>query len=234
MKSAIPIFVAIVATYISPAIFAQTSDASTDANDATARVVEAAESASASSPPETAVPAPEPRMESIQTTMVLKVINADTARNAIRESATTLGGYATHLNDTSITLKIPPAKMAEAMVLFSKQGIVIQKTIERQDLTLEIAQLEGKLTSQQEILAKLRGFFDKADFAATLDIERSMARLVDEMEWVKGRLRYLKEQSRWSLLVIHFSFHERDKVLYVASPFEWLNGANLDTFLEEF
>jgi hypothetical protein len=234
VKSAIPIFVAIVAIFISPAILAQTSNAATDVNDAAARVVDATESESATPAPGSTASTPESRMESVQTTMVLKVINADIARNTIRESATALGGYATHLNDSSITLKIPPAKMAEAMALFSKQGIVIQKTIERQDLTLEIAQLEGKLISQQEILAKLRGFFNKADFAATLDIERSMARLVAEIESVKGRLRYLKEQSRWSLLVIHFSFHERDRVLYVASPFEWLNGANLDTFLEEF
>jgi hypothetical protein len=234
VKFAIPIFVAIVAIFISPIILAQTSNASTDDKDTAARVVEATESESATSVPGPVAPTPEARLESVQTTMVLKVIYADTARNAIRESTTTLGGYATHLNDTSITLKIPPAKMTEAIALFSKQGIVIQKTIERQDLTLEIAQLEGKLISQQEILAKLRGFFDKADFAATLDIERSMARLVDEIESVKGRLRYLKEQSRWSLLVIHFSFHERDRVLYVESPFEWLNDANLNTFLEEF
>ncbi|MBN2714759.1 MAG: DUF4349 domain-containing protein [Deltaproteobacteria bacterium] len=174
------------------------------------------------------------RLESIKTTMVLKVINPDDARNAIKKMAAEMGGYATHLNDSSITLKIPPAKMADALVDFARQGIVVEKTIVRQDLTLEIAQLEGKLSSQKEILTKLREFFDDSDFAATLDIERSMSGLVREIESVKGRLRFLKEQSQWAVVQIFFKFRERERVLYVASPFDWLNSANLNAFLEEF
>jgi hypothetical protein len=234
VKFVMYVIIAFVVTLISPVITAQDAKTPAEPVDSPPPDIRAPESEGVDA---NAVPEDsnrEQRLESVQTTMVLKVINADTARNHIKKSATSLGGYATHLNDTSITLKIPPNKLTEAIALFAAQGIVIQKTIERQDLTMEIAQLEGKLTSQMEILTKLRGFFDGSDLAATLDIERSMARLVNEIESVKGRLRYLKEQARWSLLVIHFNFHERDKVLYVASPFEWLNSANLESFLEEF
>ena len=174
------------------------------------------------------------RLESIKTMLVIKVINPDDTRTAIKKLAVEMGGYATHLNDTSITLKLPPKKMSDAIDAFSKQGIVVEKSIERQDLTLEIAQLEGKLNSQMDILKKLRGFFDDSDFSDTLDIERSMARLVREIEGVKGRLRFLKEQSHWAVVQVFFRFRERERVMYVASPFEWLNGANLDAFLEEF
>ena len=176
----------------------------------------------------------ESRLESVHAQMVLKVINPDEARGTIKKVAQEMGGYATHLNDNAITLKIAQGKLADAINEFSKQGIVVTKTIKRKDLTLEIAQLEGKLMSQLEILKKLRGFFDDSDFAATLDIERSMSSLVNEIESVKGRLRYLKEQSKWAVIEVNFRFRERERVMYVASPFEWLNGANLDAFLEEF
>ncbi|MBN2529720.1 MAG: DUF4349 domain-containing protein [Deltaproteobacteria bacterium] len=174
------------------------------------------------------------RLTAVKSIMVVKVVNPDEARVSILNHAKKIGGYATHLNDSSITLKLPPEKLNSAIHTFAKEGIVIHKSIESEDLEMEIAQLEGRLTSQMEILKKLRSFFDDSDFAATLDIERSMGQLVNEIENVTGRLRYLREKAAWCVVEVHFRFRQREQVLYVASPFEWLNGANLDAFLEEF
>ncbi|MBN2341418.1 MAG: DUF4349 domain-containing protein [Deltaproteobacteria bacterium] len=194
------------------------------------------ETSETSTPAENSSPTEETdvRLTSIQSRMTLKVVNPDEAREQLKKIAASYGGYATRITDTNIVLKVPPTQITQAMEAFVKQGILVEKTIERKDLTLKIAQLEGKLTSQNEILAKLRSFFDDSDFTATLEIERSMSRLVYEIEQVKGELRYLYDQAEWAVVEVDFRFRERESVMYVSSPFEWLNSANLSTFLEEF
>ncbi len=131
-------------------------------------------------------------------------------------------------------LKLPPDRLTQAIEEFGALGIVIEKSISRTDVTRDVANLEGSLRSKMDILAKLRTFFDNTDLSSTLQIEQSMNQLVSEIESIKGALRLLRDQSGWAVVDISFQFRERDKVLYVSSPFDWLNTANLDRFLEEF
>ena len=59
----------------------------------------------------------------------------------------------------------------------------------------DFAQLAGRFRSKQEILQRLRGFIDDSNVQATLQIEKSMLRLVSELENVKGRLRVQRERA---------------------------------------
>jgi hypothetical protein len=120
------------------------------------------------------------------------------------------------------------------MSLFSKQGIVLEKTIDREDLTSRIVSLKARLKSKTDILTRLRSFFDNADFAATLKIEQTMNQLVNEIEQVKGELRVLENRSRWAVVKISFDFVRRDEPVSLSSPFKWLNTVGLERFIEEF
>jgi len=174
------------------------------------------------------------RMTGLISRMVLKVINPEDARTALTEKAKELGGFPILVTDDSIEFKIPPESLSVILAYAAEQGLVVEKSLEREDLTQEIAQLEGQLKSKRDILRKLRSFFDDSNVQATLRIEQTMTDLVNEMENVKGRLRVLNERSRWARVDVSFQFKQRDRIIYVNSPFEWLNTVNLDRFLEEF
>lgn len=166
--------------------------------------------------------------------MTLKVVNPEDARVALSEKVKELGGFPILVTDTSIEVKVPPGALSPMLAYAAEQGLVVEKSLERQDLTQEIAQLEGQLKSKRDILKKLRSFFDDSNVQATLRIEQTMTSLVNEMEEVKGRLRVLGERSTWARIDVSFQFKQRDRIIYVNSPFEWLNTVNLDRFLEEF
>ena len=166
--------------------------------------------------------------------MILKVVNPRDARVELEKLAEERGGHPILVTDSSISIKLPPAKLSEFIETASTHGLVVEKTLERADLTQEIAQLEGQLSSKQKVLARLRSFFDDSNVEATLRIEQNMTALVSEIESVKGRLRVLRDRSKWAVVEISFRFRERDKIIYVHSPFEWLNTVNLDEFLGEF
>jgi Domain of unknown function (DUF4349) len=174
------------------------------------------------------------RKTALVSTLVLKVINSVEARAALEDKATELGGFSTLITNSSLKLKVPPGQLPKILEFAAKQGVIIEKSLKRRDLTLDIAQLTGHLKSKGKILLRLRGFFDDSNVQATLRIEQTMTELVTEIELVKGRLRVLDEETKWALVEISFRFKQRDRIIYVHSPFEWLNTVNLDRFLEDF
>jgi hypothetical protein len=174
------------------------------------------------------------RQTALLAVMTLKVINPTEVRNKLEEKAAELGGFPVLITDDFLTLKVPPDKLSDMLQLAADEGLVIEKTLERQDLTESIAQLEGRLKSKLEILRRLRGFFDDSNVSATLRIEQTMTDLVAEIEDVKGQLRVARERARFAVVDISFQFKKRDRIIYVHSPFDWLNTVNLDRFLEDF
>lgn len=177
---------------------------------------------------------PTGRHTALVANLTLKVVNPKETRKALEQQTRELGGYPVFVTDQRLRLKLPPSHLSALLDAAGKQGLVIEKSLERADLTLEIAKLESQLTSKRSILAELRSFFDGSDVAATLQIEQSMTELVNELEAVKGQLRVLHDRSSWAVVEIAFQFKERQRTSDVTSPFEWLNSVTLPRFLSEF
>jgi hypothetical protein len=174
------------------------------------------------------------RQSAITATLVLKVSSPTDTVAELRQYIATLGGFPSLITNTELVLKLPPEHLSAALARIGKAGLVMQKSLTREDLSLDIAKLEGQLESKRAILAELRRFFDTSDVAATLAIEKNMTALVVELESVKGRLRVLRERAQWVVINVRFQFKPRDRITRVASPFEWLNTVDLDRFLTEF
>jgi len=183
---------------------------------------------------EAATPDAAGRRTSLESRLILKVINPDAARATLEKKIAELGGFPILVEDAALVLKVPPEKLSETIAFIAEQGLVLEKTLERADLTQEIARLEGQLKSKKEMLGRLRGFFDDSNTEATLRIEQTMTEIVAEIEQIKGQLRVAEERTRWAVVNISFQFRERDRLVYVSSPFDWLNSVGLDRFLEEF
>jgi len=110
----------------------------------------------------------------------------------------------------------------------------LDKKLERQDLGQAVAQLEGSISAKREILAKLQGFCDKADVETTVQTERKMTSLVEQLESLQGELRYLRDRARLAVVVFDFRSRRQGRLEYQRSSFDWINTANLNYFLEEF
>lgn len=179
--------------------------------------------------------AEEPRRQTAETaTMVLKIVHPTEVREALIAAAKTLGGFPTLVTNDTLHLKVPPEGLPDLLTTIADAGLVLDKSQARADLTARIAQLEGQLRSKAEILARLRTLIADSNVAATLKIEQSMTALVNELEQVKGQLRVELERVRYAVVQVSFSFQERDRMVYVRSPFRWLNGVDLDRFVQEF
>ena len=175
-----------------------------------------------------------PRQVSLTSQIVLKVIDPDKAQEELASSVRKLGGFPIFVDGYSFHCKVSADKLLPFLQALADHGTIVEKSQNREDLTLQIADWQGQLQSKRETLKRLRGFFDDSSVQATLDIERTMNGLVREIEHVRGELRVLQDRARWSTVTVSFRFRERDRHIYVESPFPWLNTTGLHPFLEEF
>lgn len=180
------------------------------------------------------LPAAPTRLVAVQATLMVKVVHPEEVRRAAIERARAVGGFATLVTDAELHLKVPPEELNATIDGLAASGLVLQKTLQRDDRTEHIAQLEAKLRSKTEILTRLRTFLDDSNVQATLQIERSMTQLVAEVESLRGELTVERSSVQHARVVARFDFHREGRITYVRSPFEWLNTVDLDRFLAEF
>ncbi len=181
-----------------------------------------------------ALPAQAERQTALTAKVVLKVVSPGTARVAIRKALDRLGAFPILVTDDLLTLKLPPDGLRKALRLIAQEGIVVEKTRARADLTRSITQMEAQLRSKAQIFDRLRALVDDSDVKATLQIERNMSSLLQEMEALQGRLRVERERARHAVIEVAFRFRKRDRVKYVRSPFDWLNSVDLGGFVGRF
>jgi hypothetical protein len=166
--------------------------------------------------------------------VLLKVVHPVEARKKIVGLIDSLGGFPSVVTDQKLIIRVPPEKFPGLIRDIGQYGVVVEKTMQREDITEKLAQLGGRLRSKQDILEKLRSFFDDSNVKATLQIEKNMTQLVIELEKVKGQLRLAIDKARFATIEVAFRFRRRDRIVYVNSPFQWLNSVDLDRFLAEF
>jgi|LSQX01.1.fsa_nt_gb hypothetical protein len=192
------------------------------------------------SPQADAPPAPQaapeaaPRHVSQAASLVLKVANATETRRALTDALAAFGGTPILLTDDSVVFRLPHAQLNEAIAHIETHGLALEKSLDREDLSLRIHTLEGQLKARQEIMVRLRDFFTDADVPATLEIESHMLRLVEEIESFKGQLRLLNDRARLATIRVLFRFEDRHRITTTHSPFDWLNTVGVDTVMEAF
>ena len=174
------------------------------------------------------------RATSLTATLVVKVVHPEEVRKAAIDRAKAGGGWSTLVTDDELHLEVPHAVLTATVDQLAAAGIVLQKSLQRVDRTEQIAQLQAKLKSKREIMERLRTFFTDSDTASTLRIEQSMTNLVNEIEHLRGELNVAEASVRTAHVQVSFQYHQRQKITYVRSPFEWLNSLDIDRFLGEF
>jgi hypothetical protein len=174
------------------------------------------------------------RPTAIAVSLVLKVVHPQTVRDELIKQCGDLGGFPVLITNNSLVLKVP-RKNLNAMVEFSSQkGWLLDKKIAREDLHRKIIDLKGRIESKEEVLGRLRKFFEDSDATATIDIEKKMTQIIETLEALKGQLRVALERARYGVLSIDFQFRRKENIVYTRSPFNWINSVDLDTFLMEF
>ena len=61
-----------------------------------------------------------------------------------------------------------------------------------------------------------------------------MNQLVGEVEQLQGELNVATASVQSARVMVAFQYHQRQRISYVNSPFQWLNKLDIDRFLGDF
>lgn len=140
-----------------------------------------------------------------QASVVLRVADTKEAAASIRTLATQTGGWVTweEMYDASststpysmITVQVPSSKLEQTLDALAGLGTVESRTISSADVTAEVVDVESRIKTMRESIARLNALMEKAtkisDIAA---IEGELAQRQAELESLLAQQKWLTSQ----------------------------------------
>jgi hypothetical protein len=179
--------------------------------------------------PASAEPAPSPGPRPISALKLIRTaslrIEVQNFRAAVDEasrSAAAFGGYLSDRQSSEdglgrergqITLRIPFEAFDGAVSALKRLGRVKTEAIQTQDVTKSYADLETRLKVKRETAVRLREILTRqtGKVSEVLEVEREIARVVEETEQAEGERRYF--DNLVSLSTITLSLHEPESMV---------------------
>jgi hypothetical protein len=171
----------------------------------------------------------------IEASLVVKVGVPDATADAVVAEAVRLGGWFASRTRTTVTLEVPVSNHEEFLAFVAKQGLVADRTYTASDLGAELEDLNARLRAREGVLDRYEAVLATASSKSIVSVERQIVGVVEEIEEIKGRIRYLEHQAAFATVAVSFDFRDRAAPARDgSSSFAWLNTMNLQDVVSEF
>jgi len=163
----------------------------------------------------------------------MAVFETKKALDRTEQIAEDAGGYLVRRDDRSITVRVPAARFRGALASIMKLGDVLHRAVSVEDVTAQYRDLQIRLQNAEAVRDRLAALLKKAQSVKdALQVERELARVTDEIESMKGKLKLLHELVQFSTITIQFSAQSTEHVdSTVNLPFPWLRNLGLGKLL---
>ena len=149
--------------------------------------------------------------------------------------ATKLDGYVQRQTTDTIVLRIPAAGFADARNSVESLGRVIEKSIEANDVTEQHTDLSLRLKMRQAYLVELQALLQKTtDVKQMLAIRQEIAKTIEQIELLQGKLNYLSNQVAYSTIAVKLVKTHEQKGTRISLPFYWIQTLDLEYLLKRY
>jgi hypothetical protein len=162
----------------------------------------------------------------------LVVADREPAADRIAAWVEQQGGWFVSKSGELVVARLPNAMLKALRELLERQAEeVVELTPRADDLREQMLAAQAGLRSREEILARNLAFFDRADVAGTLAIEKEVSTLMQEIEALKGRLQKLETDRVFARVEIHLAFLEHALPERIPSSFAWINDVGFASLM---
>ncbi len=153
----------------------------------------------------------------------LTVASISSTLTVIEQLASSLGGYLETLDNHSITIRVPAARFGDAVMAVTAQGEVTEKQIRSADVTEEMRDLDIRLANAEQTREQLLKLMDKSvKMEDTIKIETELERVTQEVELLKGKIRFMQQQVAYSVLKVDVNSEVPQAQIAAIVPFPWV------------
>ena len=144
------------------------------------------------------------------------------------------GGYFVFRSLDRVVLRVPPASLPELRDAIAGIGddLVVYHPA-AVDLRSELRDVDAAIAARTETLTRILEYLEDAGVSATLEFERELRSLNDELERYAGRKRAILNDAAFARVTIGLSAGERTVPSQQWSSFAWINTIDLYRFIDE-
>lgn len=152
------------------------------------------------------------RMVILNANLVIEVASVDQAEAKLRDAVDRVGGYILRARTTGegdqktsyISFRVPFEQFER--VLAEVEGIahrVLSRTVDGEDITEQYVDLTSRLRNLEATHARLTALLERAGtLDETLRLNQEISSVQGQIEQVKGRMRYLEQNTNYSTITI--------------------------------
>ncbi|MEM7260764.1 MAG: DUF4349 domain-containing protein [Planctomycetota bacterium] len=147
------------------------------------------------------------------------------------------GGYLVEQDDRRVTCRVPADRFDETIASVRGFGQVVREHVTAQDVSREFMDLDIRIENAERSRTRLLALLERAEKVEDiLRIEEQLRRLTEEIERMKGSLRYMSERIAFSLISVEFRVPKvrRDRAVARPSRFPWVRQVGIRSLLERF
>jgi hypothetical protein len=160
---------------------------------------------------------------------LLSVYDRDASAKKIIELAQKAGGFVSSQTNETVIVRVPADKFKKITEALPNIGRVIQKNIEASDVTEQCSDLELRLSAKKKYLASLQELLTKAENAKTmLEIQKEIGAVVEEIEVLEGKLRYLADRVAYSTIAVTLQLATAETYRAFRLPFDWIESLGIE------
>lgn len=162
-------------------------------------------------------------------TITLVVPDITGALDKVRALAAGFKGYMQQMGENSITLRIPAARLNEAIAAAEKMGTVVSRQIEGTDVTDEMRDFDIRLKNEEQMRQRLTTLLEKGDKVEDLlKIEKELERVTESIELIKGKIQFMQNAIAYSTLTVKLNSPVALQELEEVIPFAWVRNLATD------
>ena len=171
----------------------------------------------------------------IGASLTIQASDRDKTAAALIAKVESMGGYFSVLNDDAVALKVPAERSRELIEFVKASWKPVEESFRGEDVGASLDELRASLKAKQELYAQLEKLLAAADATGILEVEAAGARLIGEIETLKGRLRAMQHRLDFAAVVVNFRLLKRERPRDDDTvPFPWLTAIGLNALLREF
>jgi hypothetical protein len=165
----------------------------------------------------------------------LLVFDRRAASDELASWAEENGGYFTLKSEERVRIRVPDEKVKSFRTFIGEfSEFVLEYNQSGRDLREDIMHSRSALEAREEILAKNLSYLDSSDMEGTLELEREIRRLMNEIDRYRGRLRVLENNRKMAQIDVALSFQGQSVPDTRPSSFDWINTMDFYGFMDEY
>jgi hypothetical protein len=164
----------------------------------------------------------------------VQVYDVRRARRDLIAWAKGQGGHMQATRGNQVVLRLPAERFDAVEPALRELGRVLddRTVIEARDVTAEVMDVELRLETKRDYLDTLRGMLAAdGSLEDKLAVQREIARVVEEIERIEGRLRLLRNQIAMATVTVDFELATAGSQRTFKLPWGWLDWLGLEQLL---